>query len=158
MDTRARWSAIGIAGIIMALLGNLPLLNIVNCILCLWVWLCGALAVVLYRRAAPGHPAVTGGQGAGLGALAGLVGAIIGAPIYILTSSISGPIMQSLARALNVQSDLAFGGQTAPDNGLTMLLLLGIDLVLYPAFGALGGLITASMNAPKPVDPTAPKP
>jgi hypothetical protein len=82
MNTRSALWAVLIAGVVMALLGNLPLLNLVNCILCLWAWLGGALAVFVYRRFQRGQPGPTAGQGAGLGALSGLVGALTGAAVY----------------------------------------------------------------------------
>ncbi len=50
MNQRSAVNAVIIAGVGMALLGNLPLLNIVNCVLCVWVWLGGGLAVYLYDR------------------------------------------------------------------------------------------------------------
>ncbi len=157
MDTRARWTAIGIAGVAMALLGNLPLVNFFNCILCMWVWLGGALAVILYRRAQPGQ-ALTAGQGAGLGALAGLVGALVGFVVYYLTASVSAPLMDGLAKALNINLPTPISAQDPSSAIGGALFFLAVDLILYPGFGALGGLIAANMNAPKVVDPTAPKP
>ena len=43
MNTRAFWLSTLIAGAAIAVFGNLPLLNIVNCALCVWVWIGGAL-------------------------------------------------------------------------------------------------------------------
>lgn len=153
MDARARWTAIGIAGVGMGLLGNLPLLNFVNCILCIWAWLGGAMAVVLYRRSQAGTPVVSTGQGAGLGALAGLVGAIVGVITYLLTASLSAPLMTSMMQTLNM--NLPTGMQNPGSVLGWALILLVIDLVLYPLFGGLGGLITANILKPKPADPTA---
>ena len=157
MDSRARWTAVGIAGVAMALLGNLPLVNLVNCILCLWVWLGGALAVILYRRAQPGAT-LTAGQGAGLGAMAGLVGALLGAVVYFLTASISAPIMEGLMRTFNMNLPTPIAAQDPASAIGGTLAFLVLDLILYPGFGALGGLITANMGQPKVADPTAPKP
>ncbi len=129
----------------MGLLGNLPLLNIVNCILCLWVWLGGGLAVIFYRRFQRGGPDPSTGQAAALGAIAGVIGALIGAVVYFATASISAPIMEGMMRALDVQSDLQFGAQN-PGSALGgTLTFMVIDLVLYPIFGALGGLVTANI-------------
>ena len=146
MNTRSFTFAVLMAGVVMALLGNLPILNLVNCILCLWVWLSGALAVILYRRFQHGQPGPTGGQGAGLGAVAGLVGALVGFGVFVLTSAITTPILQSLARALSVEGDLP---PQMMDGGGTFggaLFFLVINIVLYPLFGALGGLITANLG------------
>jgi hypothetical protein len=145
MNTRSALWTVLIAGAAMGLLGNLPLINLVNCILCLWVWLGGALAVLLYRRFQPTGPSPSTGQGAALGALSGVVGAVIGAGVYYLTASLSTPIMNSLAQTLNIQGELPFGTQN-PGSALGgMLVFLAFDIVLYPLFGALGGLITANL-------------
>ena len=145
MNTRSALWAILIGGLVMGLLGNLPLINLVNCILCVWVWLGGATTVLMYRRLQRGQAGPTVGQGAGLGALAGLVGAVIGAMVYYLTASLSAPILSSLAQTLNVQGDLPFKTQD-PGSALGgTLFFLVIDIVLYPLFGALGGLIAANL-------------
>ena len=150
MNTRSALWAILIGGAAMGLLGSLPLINLVNCILCAWVWLGGALAVLVYRRFQRGQPGPTTGQGAGLGALSGVVGALIGAAVYYLTASLSAPIMISLAQALKVEGDLPFGTQD-PGSALGgMLFFLVLDIVLYPLFGALGGFITANLTKDRP--------
>jgi hypothetical protein len=150
MNSRSALWAILIGGVVMGLLGNLPLINLVNCILCVWVWLGGATAVLLYRRFQRGQAGATTAQGAELGALSGVVGALIGAVVYYLTASLSAPIMSSLAQSLNVQGDLPFKTQD-PGSALGgMLFFFVIDIVLYPLFGALGGLITASLAKDRP--------
>ncbi len=146
MNTRSLWLTALVAGIVIGLLGNLPLLNLVNCILCAWVWLGGALAVWIYRRLQGAQPALTGGQGAGLGALSGVIGAVVGFGVYLLTSSLSVPIMNSLARAFNIQGEMPWNTAAGGSNVTSGLIWLAIDLVLYSGFGALGGLVMASMG------------
>jgi hypothetical protein len=145
MNTRSFVFATLIAGAAMGLLGNLPVLNLVNCLLCLWVWLGGALAVILYRRFQGGAYIPTPGQGAGLGAVAGLIGAVIGFGVYLLTAAITTPIMESLIRVLDVEGGVV--PQPLNSGGALggALFFLLIDLGLYPLFGALSGLITANM-------------
>jgi hypothetical protein len=158
MNTRSFLFATLIAGAAMGLLGNLPVLNLVNCLLCIWVWLGGALAVILYRRFQGGAPIPTPGQGAGLGALAGLIGAVVGFGVYLLTAAVTAPIMEGLIRALQVQGDLF---PQPIDSGGTLggaLFFLLVDLGLYPLFGALGGLITANMVKSREMRPAQPTP
>lgn len=149
MKARPFIFAVLIAGAAMGLLGNLPVLNLVNCLLCVWVWLGGGLAVILYRRFAGGQPGISAGLGAGLGAAAGLVGAVVGFGVFLLTAAISGPIMESLARSLQVEGEMPWdsGGTWGGIAGAIFFLIL--DIVLYPLFGALGGLITANMGKGK---------
>jgi hypothetical protein len=150
MNTRYFLISALIAGVVIGLLGNLPLLNLVNCILCLWVWLGGILAVWLYRRYQRGGAGLSIAQGAGLGALSGLIGALVGVVVFAITSSVTMPLMNSLAQALQIEGDLPFqsGGIGAIVSQAIFFLIL--DLVLYPIFGAIGGLIAASLFWKKP--------
>jgi hypothetical protein len=145
MNTRSFGLAVLIAGAVMALLGNLPIVNLVNCLLCIWVWLGGGLAVLTYRRLEHGQPGPSGPQGAGLGAVSGLIGAALGFGVFLLTAAISTPIMENLARALKIEGDMPFGSASPGGSLGGALIFLVLDLVLYPLFGALGGLITANI-------------
>lgn len=153
MNSRSFAFAVLIAGAAMGLLGNLPILNLVNCILCLWVWLGGALAVVMYRRFQRGASTPTGGQGAGLGAVAGIVGAFLGFGVYLLTAAITNPIIESIVRALDVEADMPSSSTGGVLGGALFFLIT--DLILYPLFGALGGLITANVLRSRAQTPTA---
>jgi hypothetical protein len=160
MNSRSFLMSILISGIAIGLLGSLPLLNLVNCVLCIWVWLGGALSVFLYRRAQHGAPSLTTGQAAALGALAGLVGAIVGALVFAVTSPISTPLFNSLARGLDIQGDLPTAGGGFSETAATTVAFLVLDAVLYPLFGALGGMIAAATTrarAPAESRPLAPE-
>ncbi len=152
MNTRSFILSALIAGLVTGLLGNLPVINLVNCILCLWVWAGGILAVFLYRRFQAGEGGLTTAQGAGLGAVTGLVGAFLGTLVLIVTGSVTLPVMENLARSFQIQGDLPFktGGfvQILAQAGIFLV----IDVVLYPIFGAIGGLVATSLiwKAPKP--------
>ena len=100
MNSRSFLLSTLIAGIVIGFLANLPLLNLINCALCIWVWIGGALAVLLYRRFQHGEPGPSVGQGAGLGALSGLIGALVGAVVFFVTSPLSIPLFNNLARGL----------------------------------------------------------
>lgn len=145
MNTRSFWLSALIAGAITGLLGNLPVLNIINCLLCIWVWAGGAIAVWLYRRYQPDEPGLTTGQAFGLGALTGLVGAILGTVVFMITAALSAPLFEWMMRTFQVEGEMPFligapSGVLGP-----ALMFLVIDLVLYPIFGALGALIAASL-------------
>ncbi len=143
MNSKSALYSILIGGAVMGVLGNLPVLNLFNCILCIWVWAGGALAVILYRRYEKLTTGPSGGRGAGLGALAGVAGAVIGALVYLPTAAISGPIMDSVFKALNMNVPMPQQGAGSLI-GATLIWFL-IDIVLYPGFGALSGLVTASL-------------
>ena len=144
MNTRAFWLSTLIAGAAIAVFGNLPLLNIVNCALCVWVWIGGALSVILYRRFQGGRPVLSTGQGAGLGALSGLIGAVLGAGVFLLTSSISTPTLNALANALQIEGISFENGLLG--NAVSTFIFLLIDAILYPIFGALGAMIAVAFT------------
>jgi hypothetical protein len=144
MNTRAFWLSTLIAGVAIAIFGNLPVLNLINCALCVWVWLGGALSVVLYRRFQGSNPVVSASQGAGLGALSGLIGAVLGAGVFLLTSSISTPMFNALANALQIEGISFENGLLG--NTVSTFIFLFIDAILYPIFGALGAMIAAAFT------------
>ena len=153
MNTRSLILSALIAGAVLGTLANLPLLNFVNCFLCLWVWLGGIFAVYLYNRYERNRTqmteaSATPGQGAGIGALAGVVGAFVGAFVYLLTSFISAPMMQSLARTLEIDMPMQGSGFVGALIGTAIFFF--INIVLYPIFGAVGGLLGAGVFWKKP--------
>ncbi len=149
MNTRSFLLSVLIAGVGIGVLGNLPVCNLINCALCVWVWAGGIAAVLLYRRFEGGEPSLSAGQAAGLGALSGLLGALVGAIVFSITASVSMPLFNDLARSLNVEGDLPFkAGDLGNMLGAAFIFLV-VDAVLYPIFGALGAIIAASMTRQK---------
>ena len=148
MNTRSLFLSALIGGAVLGTLANLPVLNLFNCFLCLWVWLGGIFAVYLYNRYERNRTQVmeasaTPGQGAGVGALAGVFGAVIGAVVYAITSFISNPIMFQIAQALNVDMPAQQSGFIGALIG--MMIFFFIAIILYPIFGAIGGLLGAGV-------------
>ena len=152
MNKRSLWLSALIGGAVMGLLGSLPLLNLVNCILCIWVWIGGSIAVYFYRRFEGGQAPMPQ-QGAGLGALSGLLGAAIGFVVFLATGPLLTSIFNGLANTLQVQGDLPFESATPSGNIVAAAGFLVVDLVLYPLFGALGGLVTANLMKPQKPQP-----
>jgi hypothetical protein len=144
MNSRSFIFSALIAGAIIGVLANLPLLNLINCFLCLWVWVGGILAVVFYRRFQHGGPDLTPGQGAGLGAVSGLIGAFVGVVVFAATSFISMPLFARLAEYFQVEGDLPFRTDPGAVLASTFAFFL-MNLVAYPLFGALSGLVGASL-------------
>jgi hypothetical protein len=142
MNTRAFLIASLIAGVVMGLLGGLPIISIANCVLCMWVWASAIFAVWLYRRFEGSQPLVTLGQGALLGVVTGLIGAVIVLLISLITKQ---------AATDAIMSAFETAGMEAPGFFATGAILVGIviDLVLYSIFGAIGGLIGAAIFKPK---------
>lgn len=145
MNTKAFLLASLIAGVVMGLLGGLPIVSFANCVLCMWVWLAAILAVWLYRRLEGSTPTVTPSQGALLGVTSGVIGALIVWLLSLLTKDAAAQFVGEIAAqaGVNLPANLIGGGLS--------ILGLVIDLVLYALFGAVGGLIGAAIFKPKTV-------
>ena len=87
---------------------------------------------------------LTRGQGAGLGAIAGLIGAFVGVVVFAATSFISMPLFARLAEYFQVEGDLPFRTDPGAVLASTFAFFL-LNLVAYPLFGALSGLVGASL-------------
>jgi hypothetical protein len=153
MSMRSFLFSVLIAGVVLGVLGNLPVLNLINCALCIFVWVGGALAVILYRSFEHGKAIPTIGQAAGMGAVAGIIGDLVGVVVYLVTSPISNPMFNALARYLQYEGEPPFGtGNLGTYIGSAFVFLI-IDAVLYPLFGALGAMLAASiMKKPAAVE------
>jgi hypothetical protein len=159
MNTRSFLLAALIGGAVMGFLGNIPILNFVNCFLCAWVWLSGILAVYLYRRFELANPALSVGQGLALGAVAGVIGAIIGAIVGAIFGGLGAAALVSSLRnmpgydpsSMDTVTNLVAGGGFS-------LIALTCNLVLYALFGAIGGLIGTALiwKAPAAMPPAPP--
>ena len=150
MNARAFGLSALLAGIVVALLGHLPIINLFNCFLCMWVWGGGILAVYLYRRfnrTAPGD-VLSGGQAAGLGAAAGAVGALLGSLVSMAVAAMG---ISLLPPDLLNQPDAAPWVEMLSSGSFSVLGVF-IDLVLYAIFGALGALLAVKVIwKPRPV-------
>ena len=142
MNSKLKPALIG--GVVLGILSVIPFVNIVNLCCCLWAILGGALASYMYIKSAP-TPARPG-DGAVVGLLAGVVGAliyiVIGIPLSILMGSamtgVMGRLMESVdpsqAEAMRRQIEASQTVVGAIINGLVMAILLVI-------FSMLGGLL-----------------
>ncbi len=142
MNKQSFFLASLIAGVVMAFLSSIPVISIANCIFCLWAWLSGILGVYLYRQFSKENPALSMGQAAGLGALAGVVGAILGSILDTLFAGASMAVLQSIPgmsnQLQNVPAEVLRGGGFS-------IYGLGIDLVFYVIFGVVGGILAVAL-------------
>ncbi len=142
MNSKLKPALIG--GVVLGILSVIPFVNIVNLCCCLWAILGGALASYMYIQSSP-TPARPG-DGAVVGLLAGVVGAlifiVIGIPISLVMGSamtgVMGRLMESVdpsqAEVMRRQMEASQTVAGAIINGLVMAILLVI-------FSMLGGLL-----------------
>ena len=133
-----------LGGVFIGVLAALP---IVNCCCCIWMLAGGALAVYLRQQSLPYQIQVA--EGALLGLLAGLVGALIGTALSIPIESVTGPLMRSWMERLvagNPDMPPEFRdalGRAGTGGAARWIFGFIVALIVYPIFGMLGGLLGA---------------
>ena len=133
-----------IGGVLLGLLSAIPVVNLVNVCCCLWALIGGLLASYLYIKNSP-VPA-SAGDGAILGALAGLVGAVIvvviGIPISIIAGGITRELLIRLIENVNPGQAEAIRIQMEASSTIAGAIVNGIILaVLLVIFSTIGGLL-----------------
>lgn len=142
MNTRALLLSGLIAGVLMALFSELPIISILNCCLCLWIWLGGIFAVFLYRRFDNTTGPTTLTQGVLVGLVAGLVSAVIGTAIAAIIGPISWQFMsQALSTIQGSGTDLGPLTDVLELRTGFSLFELFTNLVFYAFFGVVGGML-----------------
>lgn len=136
-----------IAGVVAAVLSVVPVVNLVNCLLCGWIWISAIFAVWLYRRF-NGLP-LTLGQAALLGLVTGLICAVLSTALQAafqtsVASAIPPETMSQLEQAVGPDAAQML---TAPSTSIFIGLVF--SLIFEGLFGALGGLIGGAIFKPK---------
>jgi hypothetical protein len=156
-----------LGGVAIGVLSALPVISIGNFCCCAWVVAGGVLAAYLMQQ---NHPApVNAGDGALVGLMAGVFGAVIGSVLSIGVSMALGPFQsQAIDWILDSSRDLPPEARSALEEirggmmggalaGVGFLLMLMFSLVIYAIFGMLGGLLGAVMFR-KTLPPPPPPP
>ena len=161
MNNKVKPALIG--GVLLGLLSVIPFVSALNVCCCLWAILGGMLASHLYFKNSP-VPA-TPGDGAIVGALAGLFGALVAIIIGIPISYAMGPTMRnlllSLAENMDPQQAQMMRRQLELSGGDSILpviinqLVLGFLLII---FSVIGGLIGTALFEKRKGGATPPPP
>jgi hypothetical protein len=162
MQSRLQPAIIG--GVFIGVLSALPLISAGNCCCCLWVIGGGVIAAYLLQQhqAAP----ITVGDGAGIGAMAGLIGAVVQFVVSIPVHLVAGPLQarmlqRIMERAAAENPDLgrmADQMQYSAAHGIIgLIFMFGAYLTVGTAFATLGGMLGA-MFFKKDQPPVAPPP
>lgn len=143
-------------GIIMAVIGAVPGLNLINCLCCAGVMFGGFMAVYFYKKElTPEMPPLQSSDGLQLGALAGVFGGVIGAILTVLITQAMGNIggefmLQFMERFRDSMPPESWDEmeQSIKEGGLSILQII-TSLVVSIIFGLLGGLIGYAVLKPK---------
>ena len=142
-----------IGGAVAGVFSGIPFLN---CLCCLWI--IGGAMLASHLLAKDSLVSLTAGDGAIVGIFTGIVAAVvdalIGIPLHAVNSEVMRRIMERLAQytedmpaGWNAWLEKGAGGVTAS----MFFLALLFSAVVFAAFGALGGIIGASLFGKKKV-------
>lgn len=154
-----------VGGMALGILSTVPIINMVNCACCAWAIGGGILAANMYIKES--SMIVTLGRGAGLGLVAGIIGAVINLffsiPIQLLlnrgiSADVSKYLQEILSRTADVPPEVQRTiEELATRSDLSVLILtVGFigNLILFSLFAMIGGAIgVAIFEKRKPGNP-----
>lgn len=146
-----------IAGAAAGLLSGLPIVGAGNCLCCLWIVGGAALAAKMLAGQTPGL--LTSGDGAVVGALTGVVAAVVDTVVKLPLQRYNMELARRVLDSLDLESGLPagleglFDGATGALTPGWMLLGLFVSAAVYAVMGALGGVIGVSLFGRKAVPP-----
>ncbi len=153
-----------LGGLVIGVLSALPVISMGNCLCCAWVILGGMFATYFLQQTQP--TPVEGVDGAIVGLLAGLVGAVVASLVAIPIQMLMGPMNSDLLRRILEQGSdmpaevrgplesLARGGV----GGALFVIGLLMSLVVNAVFGAIGGALGTVVFKPSVPPPPPPVP
>jgi hypothetical protein len=140
-------------GMFLGLLSSLPIVSMGNCVCCAWVLGGGAVATLLLTKQRPSG--VTPGDGAFVGVLSGLFGAVIATlvsiPVRILSSRFFESQQQAMEDALREIGaegplrDLMLRLASPEISATTLLFTFFMNLLVFSLFAMIGGILTVAI-------------
>ena len=161
MEENAKLKPALIGGVTLGVANVIPFLNMLNCACCALIIGGGVLASYLYVKDLPPSPQAPYGDGALIGLMAGVIGALVNTvlsiPMMLLTSSIGMmPNLDDMFEQMDMPEEVQglLSGISTGGFSLTVLLFgLMMGLVINSIFATLGGVIGIAIF--KKADPSA---
>jgi hypothetical protein len=129
-----------VAGIFMPLFSQLPILNLVNCFPCGWIWLGGIVAVGLYRWLTDASEAMVASDGAILGIFTGVVAAFTSLILAIFLHS-NDPAPEPSARLVPILDQIRDTFRFANLKQTSYMFMFLFDLISFPMISAISGFV-----------------
>jgi len=158
MNTKNLIYASLIGGAIIAAVSNIPILQLINCLLCAGVWGGAILAAYFYKRF---EGSISVGQGAGVGAMAGVWAGLIGFLLSFLKIAGVTAFLTSLRAYMPPEAQDFLIPTTI---GVISVVSNIFSWVVTIFFGTIGGLIggaifqSSSAQSTVPVSTPVPPP
>jgi hypothetical protein len=149
-----------VGGALVAVLSNIPIVNLLNICLCLWAWVGGAVAAKMLIDRAP-QP-LTSREGARVGLLAGLLGAALSFVVqFPLTIFQMNRILETAAQLPIASEDARVLYERIAQSGSLRIALAFIfafiSALFLLGFTVLGGMVGVALFE-KRKDPPPPAP
>lgn len=135
------------AGVVSTVFSNIPVINLLNCLLCVGFWGSAIFAVWLYRRLTG---AVTLSQAVIVGTLAGVWAGLFGF-LLSFTGLAGASGLINTVRMFVPAEDLKDVGQVLDSTSAILFNIAGV--ITEIVFGAIGGLIGFAIFKPKTTKP-----
>jgi hypothetical protein len=144
-----------IGGLTIGVLSSIPIINMGNCLCCMWIIGGGLFGTYLYWRELPSSHVFTAGEGAIIGLLSGLFGALFGTLLNYFFMAFLGlntgqEILRSIIESGNdlpsefeeVLDEFDSAGKIAP---LFVVFGLSFSLIVNSIFATIGGIIGSAI-------------
>lgn len=148
-----------IGGGVIGLLSSIPIVNMGNCLCCMWVLLGGALAAYLNAKDYPPEMEYTSGDGALVGLMAGCFGALFGTLLGYFFMTVMGTmpwqdmmdgVLESDADIPPEFEDFLQNMQETGKMGFAFVFAqLFFSVIVDAIFGTLGGLLGKALFVKK---------
>lgn len=150
-----------IGGVLIGLLSAIPFVNWVNICCCLWAIVGGVLAAQFYIKTSPIQVSV--GEGAMLGALAGVIGGaiyiLVGVPVSLLVGTAVKSLLLGFIQNLDPQQVQLIRQQLmTPQSVLGEIVGAFIGAIFLVIFSTIGGLLAIPIFEKRKVGVPPPPP
>jgi hypothetical protein len=150
-------------GMFLGFLSSIPFIQAGNCLCCMWVLLGGGMAAVLLTKQRPSG--ITYGDGAFVGVMSGLFGAVVGTVVQMSFRAIAARLFESqqqqfeqMLQQLGVQGqmrDWMLRLASGEISAVTLIFTFFSNLVMFSLFAMIGGILTvAILNKRKGAGPS----
>jgi hypothetical protein len=140
-------------GMFLGVLSSIPFISAANCLCCMWVLLGGGIAATLLTKQRPSG--ISYGDGAFVGVLSGLFGAIVGTALHIPVQLLSARLFDSQQqqfeewfRQFGIEGpmrDWMVRIASGEISAATILFTFFMNLLMWSLFAMIGGILTVAI-------------
>jgi hypothetical protein len=140
-------------GMFLGVLSSVPIIQAGNCFFCMWVLLGGGVATVMLTRQRPSG--ISYGDGAFVGVLSGLVGAVVGTILQMSFRAIASGLFESTQQQLEQMlqqigaegpmRDWVLRSMSGEISTTTVTFTFFANLLAFSLFAMIGGILTIAL-------------